>query len=156
MKNRAIICLIYLSTLSVLSFGQQTTLSEPRTPDATQLLEIQRGELEFFKTIVYRFEVAWEESDVQSMVDLRKGLMKLMANEIGQLKGKNNPTKAIENRLEKEIACLNSMEITPIAEGDDALGKHAEKAKAVFNDFIKLLEEDFTEQANALRLQKNQ
>ncbi len=151
MKNRTIFCLIYLSTFAVLSFGQQSNPVASRTPDAVQLLEIQRGELEFFKTIVYRYEVAWEETDLQSMTDLRTGLMKLMATAVKQLEENSNPTKSIVERLKLEKECLKKVAAAPLSEFDPAFGKQAEQNKTAFNDFIRLLEADFNDKVNAIR-----
>lgn len=151
MKNRTIRCLIYLSTLPVLSFAQQANTPVSRTPDAVQSLEIQRGELEFFKTIVYRYEVAWEESDLESMVDLRDGLLKLMGVEAKQLEDKTNLSKTDNQRLVQQRVCIKNVEAAPLSLSDSAFGKKAEANNATFKDFIRLLEEDFSEQAAALR-----
>ncbi|MCF8279701.1 MAG: hypothetical protein K9J45_04870, partial [Bacteroidales bacterium] len=110
MKNRTIICLIYLSTLPIMSFCQQLEPQPIRTPSASQLLEMQRGEVEYFKTLVYRFEVAWEEADVQSMADLRNGLLEIMKLEVKQLEDKASPSKAATERLQLETDCLKKVE----------------------------------------------
>ena len=151
MKKQSIVCLIFLSTLPLLSFGQQAAESSPRTSTPLQLLEIQRGEVEFFKTLVYRFEIAWEETDVQSMTDLRDGLLKLMGAEINQLANKTNVSAIATDRLAEQKACLKKAETTPLSPNDSAFGKQAEQTKALFNDFIKLMEADLTEQVEALR-----
>ncbi|MBK9012610.1 MAG: hypothetical protein IPM82_00130 [Saprospiraceae bacterium] len=151
MKKQTIACLIFLSTLPILSFGQQTAESSQRTATPLQLFEIQRGEVEFFKTLVYRFEIAWEETDVQSMTDLRDGLLKLMEAEINQLADKTNISAIANDRLAEQKACLKKAKATPLAANDSAFGKQAEQTKALFHDFIKLMEADLTEQVEALR-----
>lgn len=123
----------------------------PRTPDAAQLLELQRGELEFFKTIVYRYEVAWEETDLQSMIELRDGLLKLMIAEVKQLEEKTGQPKSAIERLAQERACLKKIEAAPLNTADPAFGKQAELNSTAYKDFIKLMEDDFREQAAALR-----
>ncbi|GEM_PF-4372743 len=150
MKKNTIAFLVFLSTLPFLSFGQQTSEPLSRTPTAHQLLEIQVGELELFKTLVYRFETAWEETDLQSMSDLRSGLLNLMAKEINQLEEKaGNETN--EARLTALKACLNASKETPINQADTAVGKKAEESKELFQDFIKLMEADLAAQIEALR-----
>ena len=156
MKNRTTICLIYLSTLPILSFCQQLEPQPIRTPDASQLLEIQRGEVEYFKTLVYRFEVAWEEVDVQSMIDLRNGLMEIMKLEVKQMEGKASPSNATTERLQLGIDCLKKLENAQILAADTALGKAAELNKTCFNDFTRLLEADFSEQVQAIRQDEKQ
>ncbi len=152
MNKRTIICLFYLSTLPVLSFGQHINGQAERTPDALQLLEIQRGEVEFFKTLVYRFEVAWEESDLQSMIDIRSGLIKLMETEVKQLSEKLDPSKEDNNRLQSENDCLKRVKSDDISTSKGSmLGKSAEANKMAFNDFIRILEADFAAQSQAIR-----
>lgn len=157
MNKRTIICLFYLSTLPVLSFGQHTNGQAQRTPDALQLLEIQRGEVEFFKTLVYRFEVAWEESDLQSMIDIRAGLMNLMEAEVKQLSEKSDPSKEDSERLQGENDCLKRVKPDDISTSNGSmLGKSAEANKKAFNDFIRILEADFAAQSQAIRTENKQ
>ncbi len=151
MKKQTIACLIFLSTLPILSFGQQTAEASQRTPTPLQSFEIQRGEVEFFKTLVYRFEIAWEETDVQSMTDLRDGLLKLMEAEINQFADKTNVSAIANDRLAEQKACSKKVKSTPLSSNDSAFGKQAEQTKALFHDFIKLMEADLTEQVETLR-----
>lgn len=151
MQKQIIASLFFLSAFSFVSFGQQNSKGPSRQLDAFQLFEIQRGEVELFKTLVYRYEIAWEESDVQSMVDLRDGLMKLMEVEIKQAEDNKVGNPTAENRLVEEKASLKQIKDTPFSEGDRDLGKRAEFNKSVFNDFIKIMEADLTEQQLALR-----
>lgn len=143
---------VFFSTIQILSFGQQTDGIQKRKPDAVQMIEQQRGELEYFKTLVYRFEIAWEETDIQSMIDLRDGLLKLMSVEIQQLTERSNPSLKAIDRLAAEKSCLKKVESNIISESDNAMGKQAEATKKLFNEFISLLEADFVEQVEALRL----
>ncbi len=156
MKNRTTICLIYLSTLPIMAFCQQLEPQPIRTPDASQLLEIQRGEVAYFKTLVYRFEVAWEEADVQSMADLRSGLMEIMKVEVKQMEDKVSPSSAAKERLQLGTDCLKKLENAQILAADTSLGKAAELNKTCFNNFIRLLEADFSEQMKAIRQDEKQ
>lgn len=151
MQKQLIVSLIFFSTYSILCFGQQNASVPSRQMDAFQIFEIQRGELELFKTLAYRYEIAWEESDIQSMVDLRDGLTKLMETEIKQLAEKKTTGTVTQTRLAEEKACLKKINETPLSEGDSDLGKRAEFNKSVFNDFIGMMEADLSEQQQALR-----
>lgn len=151
MKSRITSCLIFLSTLPVLSFAQQITATTARELTPTQQFEAQRGKVENFKTLAYRFEVAWEEADLQSMVDLKNGLS-------GMMKAENeapapaflNAEKADEN-LPAKKQCLLQVDKIPLATNDAAFGKKAEQLQKLFQDYIKLMEGELTAQLESLR-----
>lgn len=152
MKIRNIACLLFLSTLPLVSFGQQTDLQlQSRPIDPAQLFETQRGEVELFKTLVYRYEIAWQESDVQSMIDLRNGLVKLMMVEIGQLQATNDSSDATKDLLDNQQNCLKKLMETPLVAADHGFGQKAETAKSLFYDFIRFMETDLTAQSTKLR-----
>lgn len=122
-----------------------------RTPDALQMLEIQRGEVEYFKTLAYRFEIAWEESDLQSMVDLQAGLQDLMEKEVAQLSDKQNLSKLEADWLAQEKVAIEKLKATKLTPNAIDFGKKAEGSISIFNDFIQWIEADFSAQAEATR-----
>lgn len=146
MQKQIITSLIFFLLFFFEASAQQVVSGHPRQLDAFQLFEIQRGEVELFKTLVYRYEIAWEELDVQSMVDLKDGLAKLMELEVKQA-----ADKGLEERANKEKAYLKKINETIFVEGDSDLGSKAETAKSLFNDFIQMMEADLSEQQAALR-----
>lgn len=151
MQKQIIASLIFLSLFFSVANAQQAVGVPSRQPDAFQRFELQRAEVELFKTLAFRYEIAWEEMDVQSMVDLRDGLSKLMEAEIKQATAKNDRTQAQEKRLAQQKTSLKKVKENPIVDGDSDLGDKAENNKSRFNEFIKLMEDDLSEQQAALR-----
>lgn len=151
MKSRTIACLLFLSTLPLLSFGQQTDTHQSRPVDPIQFFETQRGEVELFKTLVYRYEIAWQESDVQSMIDLRNGLAEIMTTEIGQLQATNNSTDENQELLKNQQNSLKKLKAIPLVATDNGFGTKAETTKMLFLDFIRFMEADLAAQSVKLR-----
>lgn len=151
MMKQLTVSLIFLSTFAVLSFGQQTEQQTTRKLDAFQLFEIQRGEVENFKTLIYRFEEAWVEADMQSMTDLRAGLLELMSLEIKQMEEKELTTNIQKARLDSAKSTKKELEKNALSNSNGDLGKRVEATIDSFHDFIRLLESDLDEQHLALR-----
>ncbi len=156
MKSRTIACLLFLSTLPLVSFGKQTDLQLSRPIDHVQAFETQRGEVELFKTLVYRYEIAWQENDAQSMIDLRNGLAEMMAVEIGQLQATNDSSEANQDLLDNQQSCLKKLKATPLVATDNGFGQKAETAKSLFLDFIRFMETDLEAQSAKLRAASKQ
>lgn len=150
MKISNIACLLFLSTLQLVSYGQQTDMQQSRPIDPVQLFETQRGEVELFKTLVYRYEIAWQENDAQSMIDLRDGLAEMMKAEIGQLQAMNDSSEATQDLIDNQLGCLKKLKATPLIATDNGFGQKAETTKSLFLDFIRFLETDLATQSAKL------
>mgnify|MGYP007002410443 CR=1 FL=1 len=77
MKAQSIVAVFLIMLLPVLSFAQQN--QRELTPE--QLLEARRGELANFDNYTYRYLVAAQEGDLQSMEDIRAEMLKIMESE---------------------------------------------------------------------------
>lgn len=152
MKNQVIFCLFFLSILPILAIGQQSAGQTGRATTPEMIFEIQRGEVELFKTLAYRFEIAWSESDLQSMIDLQEGLWNLMEKEIQQATDNANLSEKAKTRLQNQQQLLPKAKAVNLTSSKDALGKKGEQANQLFQDFIKHMETDLTEQVVALQI----
>ncbi len=152
MKKQTIACLIFLSTIANLSFGQQTTELEKRALSPSQLFIKHQGQYEAFKSLVIRFEVAWQEADAQSMVDLKEVLGKMVA----EYNGLSYPTAEIEGKLleraAKKAQVFAELKKLPISTDDTALGPKVEQILERFNQYMRLFETDILEHQKAIGL----
>ena len=78
MKSPSIFLAIFVLLVPFLTFAQQTQ----RTSTPEQVLGLHQGRLTEFENYTHRFEVAYQENDLQSMGDIRVELVKIMVNEL--------------------------------------------------------------------------
>jgi hypothetical protein len=151
MLKQTIACLIFLSTLPMLAFSQQTQLANERQMTPIQLFENHRGEIESFKSLVFRFEVAWQEAELESMVDLKAALSKQMyaANAIAY--PTNLHAEQAELRLAARQKLLKELENLSLETKDNAIGKKAERTIFLFKEYIRHYEADLEAHAVTLR-----
>lgn len=151
MNIRIIMGLFFLSAFQCIVFCQ--TEVRPLTP--FQAFEVQRGKVEHFKTLTYRYEVAWEELDLQSMMDLKNGLLELMNSEIRQYEGKGElaPTETPTKQMKE---CAEKLRKIQLKANDTDLGDSAEKVKQTLHDFITILEKALSKQLVELRAENKQ
>ncbi len=150
MLKQTIGCLIFLSTLPFLSFAQQTDLVNERQITSIQLFKNHQGELESFKSLAIRFEVAWQESELESMVDLKAALSKQMyaANAIAY--PSNSKLEQINLRVTAKQKLLDESEDLALDTMDNDIGKNAERAILLFKEYIRLYEADLEAHAATL------
>ncbi len=135
----------------MLAFAQQTKGVADRRLTPLQQLEIKVAKFEHFKTLVYRFEVAWEESEMQSMLDLKLELQKLMTenNQASPVAIFDDEKTAI--RVLGKQQCLEKIEALPLSINDGAFGTKAEKLIALFQNYIQLVAADLADQSKAIQ-----
>ncbi len=150
MNKQTIACAIFLSTFVNLSVGQQTTALEQRQLSPSQLFVKHLGQYEAFKSLVIRFEVAWDEIDAQSMADLKAVLGKMVA----EYNGLSYPTTEDEGKLLEratmKVMVYEELNKLPISVTDTALGPKVERVLEQFRQYQGLLEADILAHQKAL------
>jgi hypothetical protein len=150
MKKQIVACAFFLSTFVNLSLGQQTTAMEQRALSASQLFLKHQGQYEAFKSLVIRFEVAWQEADAQSMAELKAVLGKMVA----EYNGLSYPTSENESmlleRAAKKAMVYQELNKLPISAADTALGPKIERVLEQFRQYQRFLEADILAHQKAL------
>ena len=151
MLKQTTACLIFLSTLPMLSIAQQTQLVNERQMTPIQQFENHRGELESFKSLVFRFEVAQQEAELESMVDLKTALSKQMQAANATAHPTNLNAEQAKVRLTAKQKLLDELEDLAFGAKDNAIGKKAERAIFLFKEYIGHYEADLVAHEITLR-----
>jgi hypothetical protein len=150
MKKQIVACAFFLSTFVNLSVGQQTTALEQRALSPSQLFIKHQGQYEAFKSLVIRFEVAWDEMDAQSMAELKDVLGKMVVEyNLNQYPTTETPANSLQRTLKKGDIQFDLNKLS-ISADDNELGPKAEQLAQIFNQYLRLMEADILEHQKAL------
>lgn len=142
MKTTNFALAILCFALPFFAHSQQAAPVETRSLPTADLLSLQKGELEDIKYHNFRFQVAMEEGDQESMQALAAKICRLMAAEIDRAKVKQavSPlSQTGQQRFDQQTTALNSAR-----KSLEETGKAAQALRA-FQDFVRLMEEELAE-----------
>lgn len=141
MKLTSIAFLIFCLASPFLSSAQQNSTS--RTPAPEETLDQQRGELSGFNNLLFRYQAASEEGELQSMEDIRQEVLKMMDREIEQHRAlaaaKAKADKPADDWLQAQVSQRDLLKTTKLSlpsKGEEV--KELEAMRA----FAKLMEND--------------
>jgi hypothetical protein len=129
--------------ISVAAFSQNETL--PRQYSPTETLTIKKGVVDNFKYQLFRFTTALEEKDQENVDVMKSVLMEAIQAEIGELQktaSADAPGTSIKKRLDAQKKLQKSLEVARFSVAPGAFEKSM-KDKALFDDFVKIMEEDY-------------
>ena len=144
MKILQIATIFSTLVISISVFGQNGPVT--RQYSKAEKLTIDKGVMENMKYQLFRFTTALEEKDQKNVEVMKSVLMKAIEEEIGKMKTsakENHIAAPAKKLLEDQLKLQKALTGSPFSVSTEGF-EQSMKDKALFDDFIKNMEEEYT------------